>query len=83
MIFARPAYQATQTEVLDWLATLPTQAERTRSPDPAGFDTETFHRRIRKLLYRYGCSPEKIATRGYEITDGWLALVAAVVAHAH
>jgi predicted naringenin-chalcone synthase len=67
---ARPAYQATQTEVLDWLATLHTQAERTVSPDPAAFDTETFHRRIRKLLYRYGCSPEKIATRGYEITDG-------------
>lgn len=67
---ARPAYQATQTEVLDWLATLHTQAERTLSPDPAAFDTETFHRRIRKLLYRYGCSPEKIATRGYEITDG-------------
>jgi predicted naringenin-chalcone synthase len=67
---ARPAYQATQTEVLDWLATLHTQAERTRSPDPATFDSETFHRRIRKLLYRYGCSPEKIATRGYEITDG-------------
>ena len=67
---ARPAYEATQTEVLDWLATLHTQAERTLSPDPAAFDTETFHRRIRKLLYRYGCSPEKIATRGYEITDG-------------
>jgi predicted naringenin-chalcone synthase len=66
----RPAYQATQTEVLDWLATLHTQAERSRAPDPSAFDTETFHRRIRKLLYRYGCSPEKIATRGYEITDG-------------
>jgi predicted naringenin-chalcone synthase len=67
---ARPAHTATQIEVLDWLATLHTQAERTVSPDPAAFDTETFHRRIRKLLYRYGCSPEKIATRGYEITDG-------------
>jgi predicted naringenin-chalcone synthase len=67
---ARPAYEATQTEVLEWLASLHTQAERSRSADPDAFDAETFHRRLRKLLYRYGCSPEKIATRGYEITDG-------------
>ncbi len=67
---ARPAYEATQAEVLEWLAALHTQAEHARSPDAGAFDAEAFHRRLRKLLYRYGCSPEKIATRGYEITDG-------------
>ncbi len=67
---ARPAYEASQTEAVEWLAELHTEAERARAPDPAAFDGDTFRTRIRKLLYRYGCSPDKIATRGYEIADG-------------
>ena len=66
----RPAHEAPQAETLDWLARLHAEAERMRSPDPEGFDVDAFAVRMRKLLHRCGCSPEKIATRGYEIADG-------------
>lgn len=66
----RPSYEATQSEALEWLAALHTAAEQARSAPGSGFDERAFTARIRKLLYRYGCSPEKIATRGYEIADG-------------
>jgi predicted naringenin-chalcone synthase len=66
----RPPHESPQSEVLDWIGRLHATAERTRSPDPSAFDVDAFLVRLRKLLYRYGCSPDKIATRGYEITDG-------------
>jgi len=69
-VVVRPAYEASQTEALEWLAGLHTAAERSRSGAESGFDDRAFQARIRKLLYRYGCSPERIATRGYDIADG-------------
>jgi predicted naringenin-chalcone synthase len=66
----RPTNEAPQGDTLDWLARLHAAAERAGSPDPAAFDVEAFTIRMRKLLQRCGCSPEKIATRGYEIESG-------------
>ncbi|HEY4014906.1 MAG TPA: 3-oxoacyl-[acyl-carrier-protein] synthase III C-terminal domain-containing protein [Polyangiaceae bacterium] len=66
----RPSHEAPQGDTLDWLARLHADAERAASPDPAAFDVEAFAVRMRKLLQRCGCSPEKIATRGYEIASG-------------
>jgi predicted naringenin-chalcone synthase len=65
----RPAYEAPQSKTLDWIAQLHAEAERSRSADAAAFDAAAFHTRMRKLLYRYGCSPEKIGMRGYEVAD--------------
>src|SRR4029077_7027314 len=59
-----------QTEILEWLAQMHAEAERSRSARDVNFDAAAFHTRIRKLLYRCGCSPDKIASRGYELADG-------------
>lgn len=69
-VVVRPAFEASQSEALEWLAGLHTAAERARSAVGVGFDESAFHARIRKLLYRCGCSPDKISTRGYDIADG-------------
>jgi predicted naringenin-chalcone synthase len=47
-----------------------TAAERLKCAAPESFDAPAFQERIRKLLYRCGCSPEKIGSRGYELADG-------------
>jgi predicted naringenin-chalcone synthase len=67
---ARPQHEAPQAETLEWLAQMHTAAERAKPSCPTDFDAEAFHVRMRKLLHRCGCSPEKIATRGYELADG-------------
>jgi predicted naringenin-chalcone synthase len=66
----RPAHQAPQKETLEWLAKMHTAAERLKSANADAFDAAAFQERIRKLLYRCGCSPEKIGSRGYELADG-------------
>jgi predicted naringenin-chalcone synthase len=67
---ARPQHEAAQADTLDWLAQMHTAAERSKPSCPPDFNAEAFQVRMRKLLHRCGCSPEKIATRGYEIADG-------------
>lgn len=69
-VVVRPAYEASQSHALEWLAGVHAAAERARATPGAAFDEPAFGARIRKLLYRYGCSPDKIATRGYDIADG-------------
>jgi predicted naringenin-chalcone synthase len=66
----RPAHHAPQKDTLEWLAKMHTAAERMKSATPDTFDAPAFQERIRKLLYRCGCSPEKIGSRGYELADG-------------
>jgi predicted naringenin-chalcone synthase len=66
----RPAHAAPQGEAIDWIARLHAAAERTRSATHADFDFDTFLGRMRKLLRRYGCAPEKIAARGHELDEG-------------
>jgi predicted naringenin-chalcone synthase len=70
----RPQHEAPQGETLEWLAQMHTVAERSKPSCPADFDADAFRIRMRKLLHRCGCSPEKIATRGYELADGKLAV---------
>src|SRR5580704_5395716 len=70
----RPQHEAPQGETLEWLAQMHTVAERSKPSCPADFDADAFRTRMRKLLHRCGCSPEKIATRGYELADGKLAV---------
>jgi predicted naringenin-chalcone synthase len=67
---ARPQHEAPQAETLEWLAQMHTVAERAKPSCPPDFDADAFRVRMRKLLNRCGCSPEKIATRGYELADG-------------
>jgi predicted naringenin-chalcone synthase len=67
---ARPQHEAPQAETLEWLAQMHTAAERAKPSCPPDFDAAAFRVRMRKLLNRCGCSPEKIATRGYELADG-------------
>jgi predicted naringenin-chalcone synthase len=64
----RPMYERSQQATLAWLARAHTEAERAASDDP-GFDAVRFHEEIHKRLARFGCSPESIARRGYEIPD--------------
>lgn len=66
----RPQHEAPQADTLDWLAQMHTAAERSKPSCPADFNAAAFQVRMRKLLHRCGCSPEKIATRGYEIAGG-------------
>jgi predicted naringenin-chalcone synthase len=67
----RPARVAPQAETLEWLAQMHTEAERRKSGADTGFDASLFHTRIRKLLYRCGCSPERIGSRAHEVAgDG-------------
>jgi predicted naringenin-chalcone synthase len=66
----RPAHDAAQADALEWLAKLHTAAERGRAPGADAFDEAHFHERIRKLLHRYGCSPDRIATRGHDLDEG-------------
>jgi predicted naringenin-chalcone synthase len=66
----RPQHEAAQADTLEWLAQMHTTAERSKPGCPPDFDAPAFHVRMRKLLHRCGCSPEKIATRGYELADG-------------
>ncbi len=66
----RPAHHAPQKDTLEWLAKMHTAAERLKSGDADAFDAVAFQERMRKLLYRCGCSPEKIGSRGYELADG-------------
>jgi predicted naringenin-chalcone synthase len=66
----RPQHEAAQSETLEWLAQMHATAERSKSSTPPDFDAEAFRIRMRKLLHRCGCSPDKIATRGYELADG-------------
>jgi predicted naringenin-chalcone synthase len=66
---ARPKHDAAQTEAIDWLAQLHTAAERSRSSDSPEFDEGTFRERMRKLLRRYGCGPDKIARRGHSLDE--------------
>jgi predicted naringenin-chalcone synthase len=66
----RPQHEAAQGDTLEWLAQMHTAAERAKPSCPPDFDAEAFHVRMRKLLHRLGCSPERIATRGYELAGG-------------
>lgn len=67
--FARPAYETSQAGSLEWLARAHAASARTASSDPATFDERASVAQMQKLFARFGCPPEKIAARGFEVAD--------------
>lgn len=65
----RPAYESSQSETLAWLARAHTEAERAASAVSGELDVERLGQEMEKLVRRFGCSPDSIARRGYEIPD--------------
>lgn len=66
---ARPAYETSQAGSLEWMARAHAASARTASSDPASFDERAYVAQMQKLFARFGCPPEKIAARGYEVAD--------------
>jgi predicted naringenin-chalcone synthase len=66
----RPLYSGTQEEALSWLAEAHIRAEETHRLNNGNPPVDpSFAGMMPKLLRRYGCSPEKISTRGCELND--------------
>ena len=66
-----PAYTMTQQQTLAWLVEAHTRAEATLAMrNGTQFDEGRFRVRIGHALARFGCKPDKIATRGFELADG-------------
>lgn len=65
-----PAHTLTQTETLSWLAEAHTHAEMTSAMrNGTHFDESRFRVQIGHALARFGCSADKIASRGVELAD--------------
>src|SRR5664279_951911 len=66
-----PAHTLTQQQTLAWLVEAHTRAERTLAMrNGTQFEEDQFRLRIAHALARFGCSADKIATRGVELSDG-------------
>lgn len=63
----RPAFEKSQEEAIEWLAAAHLAAEQFHYSTDGG--REWSHETFKKLISRYGCSPEKIAARGHELSD--------------
>ena len=67
----KPAHVMTQPQTFAWLGEAHTQAEKTHAThNGAQFEEGPFRGRIALALKRFGCSADKIATRGFELGDG-------------
>lgn len=64
-----PPYSTPQRDILDWLAEAHTSAESRQPGAREQFDADDFRRRIRRSLDRFGCSPERIRSRGHVLPD--------------
>lgn len=65
----RPRFIVKQDATLSWLSLAHARAEAMKDKVTKEQDEKGFAERIAKLFLRYGCSPERIATRGLEISD--------------
>lgn len=63
----RPTFEKSQEDAIDWLASAHVAAEMAQNDREGGRDwsVET----VKKLIARFGCAPDKIATRGHELAD--------------
>jgi predicted naringenin-chalcone synthase len=63
----RPAFEKSQEEAVGWLAAAHCAAEQFATQQEAvrDWNVDTF----KKLIMRFGCSPDKIASRGHELPD--------------
>lgn len=64
-----PPFSTPQRDILDWLAEAHTRAEARLPAGRENFDAADFRRRIRRALDRFGCSPERIRSRGHVLPD--------------
>src|SRR2546430_16951757 len=65
----RPEYEASHEEAARWLAEAHARAEATRTGGaPEGCGDEAA-RRMRRLLERFACGPDRIARRGHALAD--------------
>jgi len=66
-----PAHTLTQAQTVTWLVEAHTRAEMTLAKrNGTHFDEGRFRVRIAHALARFGCSADKIATRGVEFAEG-------------
>lgn len=64
-----PAHQAAQGDILEWIAAAHAQAELTLQRPDTEEARETLTRKLRKLVLRFGCSTDRISTRGAYLDD--------------
>ncbi|MEY4066316.1 MAG: hypothetical protein RIR26_2524 [Pseudomonadota bacterium] len=65
----RPAYEKTQEDAISWLAEAHASADRVRDVQKNDRTKESAAELFRKLIVRFGCSPERIGWRGHELED--------------
>jgi predicted naringenin-chalcone synthase len=64
----RPRYELPQERIFDWLAAAHAEAQAALEGLSPGARSE-LEARLRKVLARCGCPPDKIAARGFELPD--------------
>lgn len=63
----RPKHLGAHGEAVRWLASAHAHAEASRSAGE--FDEGVFRTRMERLVSRYGCNPESLAFRGFDMDD--------------
>jgi predicted naringenin-chalcone synthase len=64
----RPRHQIAQTRALDWLADIHAASQATIDSLTAA-ERDAFAARMRKLIDRCACGPDRVGSRGYSIAD--------------
>jgi predicted naringenin-chalcone synthase len=65
----RPLFEGTQSHGVDWIAAIHAQAEKQVRKDEKNFEIDEFQALMKKMILRFGCGPERIRKRGYELED--------------
>ncbi|MBW8887514.1 MAG: hypothetical protein JF616_07120 [Fibrobacteres bacterium] len=63
----RPKHLGGHAEAVRWLASAHARAEASRTTGE--FDESGFRTRMERLVSRYGCNPESLANRGFDMDD--------------
>jgi predicted naringenin-chalcone synthase len=64
-----PEFRASQGEILDWIAAAHGRAEVTLQRPETAELREAIERKYRKLVLRFGCSTDRISSRGSVLAD--------------
>ncbi len=65
-----PQFLTRQSETFEWLIAAHARAEATRAADAGRhFDEDGFRQEVAARIARFGCSEDKIQTRGHELED--------------
>ena len=63
----RPQFEKSQEDAIDWLASAHVAAEKFNNKRDGGRELSVDT--VKKLIARFGCSPDRIASRGHELAD--------------